>query len=281
MISAFRLVCVFALLFRTAIWANQAAECDGPDKILSLSVETTSEKLKVGQSLSLFLTFKNISSDPIYLEYSGATFGSKALNIIAQKDGKRYAIEPAHFDRLVEDLRFDFKSLMPNESFKTDVAEINGTASGVLRLPLVEPGLYNLWIEYRSDGQTIEGTIWPIWRGCIRSNSLHIRIDPPPNPELDHWRSQLNQCLQSKDCEDVQAIQYFQQVRDPQAADVLVKLIRKHPTGFLVLEIANAIRNQGRKEDSAVLLSIASNPTLDENTKKFLGQLSQELQGLN
>jgi hypothetical protein len=242
-------------------------------KITLISPNAT--KAEVGDCSNLRVRFENTGKDPFFLKYSGASFGPDSLNVIADRQTCHYQLRPVHYDRASEDLRFDYIPVTPGNEIEVNAGlGICPEAGG---LWLGSAGIYTLHAEFHSEASYIEGSFYPIWSGNLRSNDLTFVLIDPSQARIQQWRDKLKRCINSEYCGDMFSIAgYFTLVHDPQAADMLIKLVEKTPQ-LAASEIGEAIVSQNRAEDASFLKILAeeqTEPSLKSSILKLASQIA-------
>ncbi len=167
---------------------------------LRISITPQREVWELGDSFGLDVNLSNASKESFYVEFSGATYGPKAIDVTATTRDCQYNVQPIHFTRRIEDLRFDYKPLHPGETFSSSIAFGGYESGNIPDLNIRRPGNYQVTVTYCSEGDSVEGVVWPIWRGCASSSPVQVTVALPPKPVIDSWINKLLTCISEKDC---------------------------------------------------------------------------------
>jgi hypothetical protein len=243
----------------------------------SLAIFLTANKthIAIGDSLMLRVGFNNEGTSSFYVELP-AGFGPDDLNIFASRDQCIYEITPIHYDRNIDDVRFDLVPLSSGDTFERTLTPINDVASGsypMLRIP--GPGQYRVWATYLSKDRLNNGNISPFWQGTVESPKISIIFERPPQKKVEDALNSLSKCISGRSC--AEAVQYFRLVRSPQAAELLSKLLLKDPFDAESTQIADALAFQGRKADSVIFEELSLRTNGIESIRSYYATLSQKL----
>jgi len=170
------------------------------------------------------LVFTNSGDEAFFFHFSGVDYGQRALVVCAQKDSVWYATGKVHFDRDVSATRFDFIPLRPDQKFETPVLginDLNAVMMPALRLP--EPGEYEVFASYTSEGPGAVGILWPVWRGRLKSEPKKLRLTAAADEVVGARLAALRQCV-SEGC-DTNEIAYFTIGRVSAAVPLLADLL--------------------------------------------------------
>lgn len=264
-----------AALLALAAFAITAAAAGQDDdaRRLSVHLRLPSPAYEIGQPFAPGLAFENTGSAPYFLERS-FDYGPGHITLTAVRGGCRVATTPAHFTRSLEDLRFSYTPLLPEDRLETTLFPLN-TREGEILLDLPGPGRYTLTATFASEGSAAEGMVWPIWRGEATSAPVEIDVRQPSPETIAPWKERLRRCAAEEPCGDFEALGYFRLVRAPDVADLIRTIVGKEP-GLHSIN-ARALVKQGRPEDAAFLEEIARRPGLETRLRDFYLELAREL----
>lgn len=253
-------------------------DAEPPDDLsLEIALRAPRAELTQGEMLELWLYFSNTGEEPFFVERP-VDLGTNGVTVIARRQHCEYRSSPAHFDRPLSALRFQYIPLMQDDEFGMILPPLNEPASG-LSLPLPIPGTYQLQAEFNSDGSDHEGLIWPIWRGRAVSNALEVSVAPPSESQRRDWLEDLEDCVMERECdplEILEAIQPFQMGYIPGAAPLLRELIRSDPERNAIA--ASALALQGDSSDEELLKTLAL-VVADARTHEYLLDMAENLRG--
>jgi hypothetical protein len=183
-------------------------------------------------------------------------YGVESLVVCATKDGRWVGTGQIHFDRDVEAGRFDFVPLRPEHTLKAPILSINDPVSASLPiLRLTEPGRYDIFVRYTSNGPTSLGVLWPIWRGTVTSPIQRFTLSAPSPRTLFDRRAALRECGTDATGCDPADIGYFRVVPDAIAATLLIAMLDASEIPDPAL--AEAVGNQAGDGPKAALLRFA------------------------
>lgn len=236
---------------------------------LELVLRDDQDSFELGQPIELRIAYENHGSEAFFVERPGYSH-TRGLKLKATRGECRYESSFLHSSAPIEYQRFAYIPLLVGDRFVTTLPQFNDLL-GVKLMDLRVPGTYELWAVLESEGSRAEGFVWPIWRGTVESEPLSITIVEPSEETVRRWTSRLRKCLREAPCIDLEAIGYFRFVRDPEAAQVLRRLLQrdyeKNPL------IAEAVANQGTAADLELLKELASKSSY-ESTREYFETLA-------
>jgi hypothetical protein len=141
---------------------------------------------------------------------------------------------------------------------------------GTLSLP--GPGAYMFRATFRSEGSGVDGAQNSFWRGFVQSPEVRIVVRSPDMARTERNRASLRASVNTE-YTDLKAVEYFQVVKDPIAADLLVELLRREPDNTSILD---AVAHQKRLSDAAAL-DTAAEATSDGVSREYTMKLAQRL----
>lgn len=262
----------FAAFAAFAITATAAGQEDDARR-LAVHLRLPSPTYEIGQPLAPGLAFENTGSAPYFLVRT-FDYGPKHITLTAVRDGCRVTTTPAHFTQSLEDLRFSYTSLFPEDRLETTLFPLN-TLEGEILLDLPGPGRYTLTATFTSEGPAAEGMVWPIWRGEATSPPVEIEVRQPSPETIAPWKERLRRCAAEEPCGDFEALGYFRLVRAPDVAGLIRTIVGREPGPHSIN--ARALVKQGRPEDAAFLEEIARRPGLEARLRDHYLELAREL----
>jgi hypothetical protein len=215
-----------------------------PRPVLSISTRTTS--VSIGTPVVLRAKFSNDSTSPLLLSFRSENFRVRVAGV-----GSTHTVTIPSYTAARSD-HFKYVPLLPESSYEWVVpASINDLAAIPETATMLEPGTYQIALEYDAPGATELDTAWI---GSATSNKQTVIISPVSTEALDEWRSRIAGCVRSQDCDTVSAANFYRAVRDRLAADSLVALLEQTPLSVWLLD---AVVHQGRRDDAERLRSLS------------------------
>lgn len=220
-----------------------------PQAQLTISITTPTPRLEAGTPLYLRVQFTNISRGPLLLERP-VDLGERGLNVVASRGECRFRVSTVHFDTQVAWRGATVLPLLPGDAVSMDVPPLNDPSGwGGPVLPFPSAGVYRVYAELISEGESRHGPHGPMWRGVTRSPEIVLEVTDPPRATVSAWRDRLRGCV-TGGCDDFAPFEYFRFVRDEQAAELLAAAL---PNFRLNPWIVSAIEHQRRTGDAALL----------------------------
>ena len=238
---------------------------------LTMTLEPEHQVVEAGVGLRLNVAFRNDGTQAFYL-YRPPQLGGAGLEVLARRKGCEATVAQYHENYTDDAMRYFFVPLWPRRGLVETIVLNDPEATEYREIPLVRPGLYHYSIRLQSKGGAAR-RFEPLWRGEVRTNEVTVEITAPRSEAILAWRDRLRVCL-AKRCESgAPEIRYFRLVRDEQAADMLVELLRRHPAQD---DLIDAVTRQGRPQDADVLRELADRagspwtlPSLAERIKRL------------
>ncbi len=226
-----------------------------------------SQAVEDGESFRLTIDLENGGAESLYV-FRSTVIGETALNVLAAKGTCEYRAEPHYIGLPETDRRFYYVPLLPGRRIQEDFCLNDPEDPDTIQLPLAGPGVYRLWVTYRSREHWVVGPLWPVWVGDAASNEIRLEVLPAVPSSIERWRQRLRKGEDS-------AISYFRHVGDPVAAETLIRMIEADPVRVGLTE---AIVRQERPKDAAVLRALTNRPELSEARRQFLRDAAMKLE---
>jgi hypothetical protein len=224
----------------------------------------------LGGSIELALEFVNVTQSPIYV-WRTDDFGPQAIDIVARRDACVYHMKPMHWASLVSERATRRMRLFAGNRRWQKLTLDNPVAFGST-LSLPGPGAYMFRATFRSEGSGVDGGQNSFWRGFVQSPEVRIVVRSPSMARTVRNRASLRTSVRTK-YTDLKAVEYFQVVKDPIAADLLVELLRREPDNTAILD---AVAHQGRLID-VTALDTALEATSERVFREYTMKLAQRL----
>lgn len=236
---------------------------------LSLHLEASVCEIEIGQPFGLSLQFENVGREPLCIDRP-ITWSERSLEIIARGEGCTQTARFTHVDGLVAMEALRFVPLLPGEKFQTTLPLFN--LSLVTELDLVLPGEYSISAVFVSEALESPGAPWPVWRGrCSSTNSVSLTLVPPSEASV----SRMCSLLRGLDGE--RACWYFRYVKDPTAANELIRLFKETSTKGPPPSLVEAIMYQGRPEDATVLWEASKSTPTPPSLRRYYASAAMSL----
>jgi len=238
-------VALFVALFALSASAQEQS-------VLAIELRVAPTTVELGEPVILSLWFGNTGAAAFYLERSyDITF--RTINVVARRGQCLYRIEPSIATTSSEP---GFTRLLPGDRLIQSMT-LNGAGT---ELFVPGPGTYHIEATFRSEGPEAASGQAPVWRGFVRSSEVELQIIPPNPAKLETKRRALQNSLETGE-KDFDAIAYFRLVRDPEVANLLVRLLERSVIDPLLLE---AIAHQNRPSDAPALERAAASASLPQ-----------------
>jgi hypothetical protein len=263
------------------LWLVFLAICLASSSLTAYGLRITLDSAKTEYSLTegieLSLSFYNDGNRSIFLARPKSYgTGSNTLRIIAERKGCEYEVPPIHFDSPTGDLKFLFVPLLQEDTLTHPLPVVADAVNvGGLDLFLPGPGAYSFSLEFKSEGESYEAFVGPLWRGTAKSNVIELYLLPPSPSEIKYWRRGLRNCVQSGSCMANPAVLYFRYVQDEDAARLLVEALQAEPNDTFAAE---ALFRQAIPQAAEVLRATSTTPSVDPEIRKHYLSLAERLE---
>jgi hypothetical protein len=222
---------------------------------LTISLIANQAEFELGDPIRIYVRYENIGDSAYYIE-KPRNFGKDHFLLSAEKQDCRIEGGFSHFDVEVDSLHLFYAPLHPGERLEIPLPQFNDLI-GMDTLTIAEKGEFRIQARIMSKGIKNKFVdVGPLWKGVAVSPEITIILVAPSDEKLSAYRTRLDVCSDEvQTCFDIEAIEFFRLVRDPQAAQTLRLLLRRdykeNP------RIAEAVAHQGAPEDQELLLALA------------------------